>query len=331
VPEFDEFAAIARFFAPLARAEPGANGLTDDGATLALPAGEELAITTDTLIEGVHFLPDDPAGDVAAKALAVNLSDLASMGARPRAYLLALALPRVWGASRIGDWLGRFSAGLAEAQAAAGVALVGGDTVTTPGPLSLTVTALGTVSAGAALRRSGARAGDLVWVSGTLGDAALGLAVLRGGLAGVAAADRESLIARYRRPPARVALGRALVGLAHAAADVSDGLVADLGHICRASAVSAIVEVDRLPLSPAVRAALAAEPALIGRVLDGGDDYELVFGAAADAAADLAAIASRLDLPLTAIGRLVAGNGPVTVLDGDGRAVETGTGGYRHF
>jgi thiamine-monophosphate kinase len=271
-----EFELIAELFAPLAAGYPGALGLKDDAAVVDVPAGRSLIATTDTMVSGVHFLPDDPADLVAKKLLRVNLSDLAAKGARPTLYLLALSMPESTGL----DWLRGFAAGLAADQGAFGITLIGGDTTSTPGPLTATVFALGEIAPGREIRRSGARPGDRVFVSGTLGDAALGLKALRGELLGLAAAEhRAALVARYRLPEPRVALGQALVGIASACCDVSDGLMADLGHICETSELAAEVEAERLPLSPAARAALQQDPGLIGAIAAGGDDYELVFTA----------------------------------------------------
>src|SRR5215472_2578795 len=221
-----EFERIARFFAPLAA--PGALGLTDDVAVIDGPDGEEYVLTTDAIVEGVHFLKDDPPDLVARKLLRVNLSDLAGKGARPIGYLLTTALPKRCGE----DWLAAFAAGLAADQATYGIGLLGGDSTATSGPVTLSVTAIGSVARGAGVLRGTARPGDLVFVSGTLGDAALGLRVLRGELSGLDAADRDFLVDRYRLPQPRLELGRRLVGLAQAMTDISDGLVADLGHIC---------------------------------------------------------------------------------------------------
>lgn len=322
----DEFALIDRLFAPLARGAAGAFDLRDDAAVFEIAEGHRLIVTTDLLVAGVHFLADDEPALVARKLLRVNLSDLAAMGAAPRAYLLGLAIPR----ATTEDWLEAFAGGLADDQAAYDVQLIGGDTVATEGPLVASLTALGEVRAGVELRRAGARPGDAIFVSGTLGDAALGLLALRGGLAGVDEAGRAELIERYRLPRPRVALGQRLVGLAHAAADVSDGLVADLGHICECSGVAAEVEAARLPLSPAVRAALASDPALLNTVLAGGDDYELVFTAAPDAATALSELAAEIDVAIAAIGRIIAGSG-VRVLDEHGAALDLPESGYRHM
>ncbi len=320
----DEFALIVELFAPLARDAPGAFDLTDDGALIEVAADRRLVVTKDMIAAGVHFLADDPPGLVARKLLRINLSDLAAMAARPRAYLLALALPR--GTDE--DWLRSFAAGLGEDQALYDVHLIGGDTVTTGGPFVASLTAFGEVAAGRELRRSGARVGDSVVVSGTLGDAALGLEALRGKLKGLDEAGQEALVARFRLPQPRVALGTRLSGLAHAAIDVSDGLVADLGHVCETSGVGAEIEVARLPLSPAARVALASEPGLRIAVLTGGDDYEIAFAAAADA--PLAELSADLDLPLTVIGRFVEGAG-VAVIDEDGAPLDLPTTGYTHL
>ncbi len=338
-PGLDEFAAIARYFAPLAAGFPGAYGLLDDAATLPSLPGRDVVVTLDTLVEDVHFLTSDPADSVAAKVLAVNLSDLAAMGARPLAYLLSLSLPRARVTAGIEGWLEAFAAGLRRTQERYRVHLIGGDTVATPGPLSLSVTALGDVAAGRALRRAGARVGDDVYVTGSIGDAALGLAVLQGRLM---TADAAVLIDRYRTPQPRIAAGLALVGLAHACADVSDGLIADLGHICTASAVTATLDARLVPASPAVRAALALDPALLATVLGGGDDYELVFTAAPAAAPRVAEAARAAGVAMTAIGRIepalpssgqpaLPGRAGVVVLGLDGVPLAPVTAGYRHF
>ena len=227
----DEFTLISELLAPLSRGESGAFDLTDDGALLALSEGCCLVMTKDILVSGVHFLTHDDPGLIARKLLRVNLSDLAAMGASPRAYLLGLALPR---ATEEG-WLRGFAGGLALDQAEFDVSLIGGDTVSTDGPFTASLTALGEVRTGAALRRSGALPGDLLFVSGSLGDSALGLAVLTGVLKGLDAAAEAMLHDRYRLPRPRIDLGLRLYGLAHGLIDVSDGLIADLGHICEAS------------------------------------------------------------------------------------------------
>ncbi|MFQ5774346.1 MAG: thiamine-phosphate kinase [Kiloniellaceae bacterium] len=323
-----EFELIARYFAPLAARAPEAGGLRDDAALFDPAVGASLVVTVDALVEGVHFLPEDPPELIGRKLLRVNLSDLAAMGARPRGYLLATAFPR-----RIEEaWIEGFAAGLAADQDAFHVSLYGGDTVSTPGPLALFLTAFGEVARGRALARSSARAGDLVYVSGTLGDGALGLEVLRGGLADLPAAEREALAMRYRLPRPRLSLGEALVetGLGTAAIDVSDGLVADLGHVAETSGLAAEIEAAAVPLSPAARRALAADPGLRPAVLAGGDDYELLFTAAPERAAEVAELARSLDLPLTRIGVMREGRG-VRALDEAGREVRLPGAGWRHF
>lgn len=336
----DEFEIIARFFAPLASAAPGAFGLTDDAALVEVGAGRQLVVTLDTIVAGVHFLADDPADAVACKLLSVNLSDLAAMGACPLAYLLSVGLPSAWDEATIETWLGAFAAGLKAVQNQFAIDLIGGDTVAVPGPVTLTATLLGTVLSGKELRRSGAQIGDDIYVSGTIGDAVLGLRLLQQCVPPVPDSDRIMLVDRYRRPRPRVALGGRLSGLAHAAADISDGLVADLGHICRASGVGARIEVARVPLSAAAAHVIAAQPQMLATLLCGGDDYELVFTAAPAACGDIAEVARSLDLPLTVIGRILpataastlgARNQPVVVVDASGTAIDINAGGYRHF
>lgn len=323
-----EFELIRRYFRPLAAATPAALGLGDDAALIPAEPGTEIVATADALVAGVHFLPDDPPDLVARKMLRVNLSDLAAMGARPIGYLMTLALP----GDVAEDWIARFAAGLAQDQAEFGVGLLGGDTTRTPGPATLSVTALGQVRAGAALRRSGAQGGDDVWVSGTLGDAAIGLRHLRGELRIEAPETARFLIERYRLPQPRLALGMALAdgALAHGALDVSDGLVADLGHICAQSGCAARIELQQLPVSGPVRAVLDADPDLIADVLGGGDDYELLFTADPEAETEIRAVGRKLALPVTRIGRIAAGTG-VTVRDAAGREIPVERGGYRHF
>jgi thiamine-monophosphate kinase len=305
-PGLGEFELIARFFAPLAADRPGALGLLDDAALIEERPGWSLVATTDTIVAGVHFPADAAPADVACRLLGVNLSDLAAMGAEPAAYLLALALPRGWREAEREAWLEGFAQGLAAGQREHGIALVGGDTVASPGPLTLTLTALGRVEAGQALLRSGAKPGEQVYVSGSIGDAALGLRLLEGRLPGLGDAERAVLLDRYRRPQPRLALGRRLFGLAGAVADVSDGLVADLGHICTASAVAARLDATRVPLSAAAAAATGDDASLLALALTGGDDYELVFTAAPSRETEIARLSDELDLPLTAVGEIVS-------------------------
>ncbi|HVO88607.1 MAG TPA: thiamine-phosphate kinase, partial [Casimicrobiaceae bacterium] len=240
-----EFELIARHFAPLARGFPGAFGLLDDAAVVAAGQGRELVVKTDAIVGGIHFFNDDAPDLIARKALRVNLSDLAAKGAVPRAYLLDLMLPT----SVSDEWVAAFAGGLAHDQRQFGVHLIGGDTDSTPGPVAIAITALGEIETGRIIRRSGAHAGDTVFVTGTIGDAVLGLQLLQGALTNVHAEKAAFLVDRYRLPQPRTTVGPRLIGIASAAIDVSDGLVADLGHVCETSELCAVVDADKLPLS----------------------------------------------------------------------------------
>lgn len=324
-----EFDWIARYLRPLAEASPVGLGLTDDAALLTPPPGRSLVLTADAMVAGVHFLADDPPGLIARKLLRVNLSDLAAMGARALGYLVTASWPEDVAESSIAA----FAEGLALDQEIFEVVLYGGDTTRTPGPLSLSLTAIGSVPEGRALRRGGARAGDQVWVSGTIGDAGLALRDAEGGLAArLTESERAYLRERLRLPTPRLALGQALLeqGLASAALDVSDGLVADLGHIAEQSGLAAEVAAARVPLSGAARRALDALPALLVEVLTGGDDYELLFTAAPERAGALQALEAQLGLPLTRIGDMAAGAG-VTVRDAAGLPIALERPGWSHF
>jgi len=316
-----EFALIARHFRPLAG--DGALDLGDDAALLTPPAGQQLVLAADALVEGVHFLPDDPPGIIARKLLRVNLSDLAAMGAAPLGYLMTTAFTR----GTPDSWIADFVAGLAEDQQRYGVTVLGGDTVATPGPACFSLTIIGVVPPGQALHRRGARIGDDVWVSGSIGDGALGLRVLQGSLA----ADAEGHLARrYHLPKPRLALGQALRGVARAAMDVSDGLVQDLGHLCRAAGCGAEIMAAAVPLSAAARAALTGDVALMPLILTGGDDYELLFAAAPEDADAVQAAGIKARVPVARLGRFVAGEG-VVVRDGSGAAITLPQGGWSHF
>ena len=320
-----EFERIARLLAPLAAGWPGAFGLTDDAALIAPAAGCDLVVTTDTMVAGVHYVGDEPPDLIARKLLRVNLSDLAGMGARPLAYTLAMALP----SATDDDWLQGFAAGLAADQERFGVSLIGGDSVSTAGPAVLTVGAFGEVRKGGALRRSGARPGDRIWVSGSVGDGTLGLLAVRGDLAGLDPEAIAFLSDRYRLPQPRAMLGPALLGIASAAMDVSDGLVGDLRHIAETSGVAAVLEAAAVPLSTAGRAAVDRDAALMTRVLTGGDDYELLFTAPPHAADRILALSKVLGLRLTAIGRVEEGE-VVRVRNAAGGPIDLGHGGYTH-
>jgi thiamine-monophosphate kinase len=315
-----EFDLIARFFT---RPAPDAVlGVGDDAALLAPAPGMELAVSTDMLVSGQHFFPDVDPYLLGHKTLAVNLSDLAAMGATPRWATLSLALP----AAEV-DWLELFSRGLFDMAARFEVSLVGGDT--TRGPLNMSVTILGEVPAGQALRRSGARVGDDIWVSGDLGGAALGLRYLLGEVELADADEIEACLTRLHAPEPRVALGRALLGAAHAAIDISDGLLADLGHILESSEHGAEIEFALLPAHPAVAARLPL--ALMQRcLLAGGDDYELCFTAAPDRAHVMLAAATAAGVHVTRIGRITTEPG-LRLLAADGSAMQIVDTGFDHF
>lgn len=324
---WDERDLIATHFTPLARDGEAALGLRDDTAILTAPADGDLALTVDTITCGVHYLPDDPGYEVARKLVRVNLSDLAAMGARPIGYLLGSAFARELDTA----WIGQFVEGLARDQRAYNLALLGGDTTATPGPSSLTLTAVGSVPREAALRRSGARPHDIVYVSGTIGDAALGLRLLRGDLAHASADDAAVLVQRYRRPEPRVGLGRSLRerGLATAAVDVSDGLVADLEHIAAASGLGVTLDGWRVPISSPARRLQESAGVALDDLLTGGDDYELAFTAPARLADDVLAAAADADVAVAPIGRAVAGEG-VHLRDAAGRTRDLTSTGWRH-
>lgn len=321
----DEFARISRFFAPLTEGFAGAFQLTDDAAVIGPIAGRDIVATTDTMVAGVHFIGDERPGLIAAKLLRVNLSDLAAMGATPLAYLLNIALPD----SVDDDWVKAFVAGLASDQAAFGITLAGGDSVATPGPPTLTITAFGTIGTGQAIRRRGAQPEDVVYVSGTIGDAAIGLRSLHEEVAGLTPDMRDELIGRYRLPRPRIGLGLRLVGLASAAIDISDGLAADLSHLLAASGVGAEIDASAVPLSDALHAVLDREPDMLTAVLTGGDDYELLFTVAPGYAARIVKIAADLALRLTPIGRIVADR-KLTITAANGTELKLARKGWVH-
>ena len=311
-----EFALIARHFRPLAG--PGSLDLADDAAVLTPPPGRELVLTADAMVAGVHFLPDDPPHLIARKLLRTNLSDLAAMGAVPLGYLLTVSLPR----GTPEAWFAGFAAGLAADQATFSIVLLGGDTTSTPGPVTLSLTALGTVAPGEAIRRSGARPGDALYVTGTIGDGALGLLAAQGHLA-----DPDGWLAgRYRLPRPRLNVAR--YDLVSATMDVSDGLVQDVSHLCRASGCAAEILAADVPRSLAAR---AAGEAYLPLCLTGGDDYELALAVPPATEAALQAHAAALGVPTTRIGRFLAGEPAVRVLAADGAEVLLPQGGWSHF
>lgn len=320
---------IEALFAPLSRNAPGALGLKDDAARLISTPGYDVIMTVDTVISGVHFRPDDPASLVARKALRVNLSDLAAKGARPLGFLQALSLNDSIG----DDYLRAYAAGLADDVTEFSTPLFGGDTTSGPGPLAISITAYGEVPQGQMILRSGARAGDVICVTGTVGDGALGLACLTGQLR-IPADLAAHLVARYQLPQPRLKAGQALRVHATACLDISDGLVADVGHLCTASKVAAVIARDALPLSAAARTAVEQSPDLWPRILGGGDDYELAFTFPPGKRPTLAALTEAAGIPLTVIGRIVgpedAKVGTVTVVDGSGAPIAVPVEGYRH-
>lgn len=314
-----EFELIARYFAPLAKGFAGAGGLKSDNAFLSGDARHDLVVKTDTVVSGVHFLSGEKPDLVAAKSLRVCLSDLAAGGGTPFVYQLSLALPESWTEA----WIAGFARGLAADQRRYGIVLCGGDTVVSPGPLTVTITAFGKVPRGRGLTRAGARAGDELWVSGTIGDGALGLRAARGQLASPA------LEQRFRQPQPRTTLGPRLVGLATAAADVSDGLLADAGHIAEASRLGIVIERDQVPLSAAARRAVTADPALWPEILGGGDDYELVFAVPPRRQQALLHAAATAGVTVTCIGALGKGRGLRLTIGG--RPAQAAHRGYVHF
>jgi thiamine-monophosphate kinase len=313
---------IARYFKPLAR-HPGAFGLADDAAAITPPPGCDLVLKTDGLIAGVHFFPDDPADGVGRKALRVNLSDLAAKGATPLGFLLAIALPKGFDE----NWLAAFARGLGEDADAYNCPLLGGDTDSTPGPTSISVAAFGTVPTGAMVRRNGAKAGDHVFVSGTIGDAALGLRARKGELADASG----HLVSRYRVPRPRMALAETVRAHASAAMDISDGLAGDLAKLCGASRVSADIEVARVPRSDAAEAALAGNCNLIEPILTGGEDYEILCAVAPSRVAAFAAESAKVGVVVTEIGKIVSGETPPRFLNPEGKPLPFINPSYSHF
>jgi thiamine-monophosphate kinase len=326
VEDSGEDGIIARYFRPLAQ-HPGAFGLIDDAAILTPPDGADLVLKADAIIGGVHFFPDDPPDTIARKALRVNLSDLAAKGAEPAGFLLSLALPE----TVTEDWLAAFSAGLKADADHYGCPLMGGDTDKTPGPAMISIAAFGLVPRGTMVRRSGAQAGDIIAVTGTIGDAALGLRLRRKPDAwALDEKMRAHLAGRYLLPEPRNVLAPAVRAYASGAMDVSDGLVGDLAKLCRASGVAAEVEISRVPLSPAARGAIAADATLLEIVLTGGDDYEILCTMPSANFAAFSEAAARTGVAVTAIGRIAVGEG-ARFLDDAGKSPTFARGSYSHF
>jgi thiamine-monophosphate kinase len=329
-PQSGEDLLIARYFRPLAT-HPGALGLLDDAATITPPAGSDVVLKADAIVGGVHFFADDPPDMIAKKALRVNLSDLAAKGASPAGFLLSLALPQALGA----DWLEGFARGLGEDAKAYRCPLLGGDTDRTPGPVTISIAAFGILPCGTMVRRSGAQPGDLVVVTGTIGDAALGLLLRRDPDTAIGwqldHRQRDHLIERYLLPQPRSVIAEALRQHASAAMDVSDGLVGDLGKLCVASAMAADIEVARVPLSGAARKALAGDPSLIETVLTGGDDYEVVATVPAKGRDALMAAAKAAGVALTEIGMVRTDRPGVHFLDRAGKPLLFKKPSFSHF
>jgi thiamine-monophosphate kinase len=314
-----EFDLIARHFT-----KPAANavlGVGDDCALVDVTNGMDLAVSTDTMVSGTHFFPDVDPENLGHKTLAVNLSDIAAMGAMPYWAMLALTLPSV-----DHPWLAAFAKGFFDLAAEYNVSLIGGDT--THGPLTITVTIMGQVPTGAALRRNGAKVGNDVWVSGNVGDAALAVAHRHGKVV-LTERDYREAVMRLYEPTPRVALGQALRGMATSAIDISDGLIADLGHICRLSGVGATVELGSIPVSE-IGARHFNDDAGLTAIVAGGDDYELCFTAPANSRESIEDLTDVLGVPLTRIGQIKRGKG-VSLLGADGKPMKIDGRGYDHF
>jgi thiamine-monophosphate kinase len=321
---------IAKYFAPLAR-HPGALALADDAAVLTPPAGCDLVLSKDAIVAGVHFFSDDPADTVACKALRVNLSDLAAKGAMPAGFLLALALPD----SADDDWLKSFAAGLGADADTYACPLLGGDTVKTAGPLTVSITVLGYVPQGRMVQRRGAKAGDRIIVTGTIGDAVLGLKLQQDAQAArrwkIGETAQRYLLNRYQLPQPRSAVAGLVQADASAAMDVSDGLAGDLAKLCRVSGVGAEIDVVRVPLSDAARTALTAEPALIETILAGGDDYEILCAVPPEKSESFIHAVSSVAVPAADIGRIIAGEGEPRFIGANGRQITLARAAFSHF
>jgi thiamine-monophosphate kinase len=316
---------IARFFKPLAT-HPGALGLSDDAAFLSAPAGCDLVLKTDAIVGGVHFFPDDTAQAVASKALRVNLSDLAAKGARPLGFLLSLALPKEIGE----EWLSGFAEGLRSDSVLFGCPLFGGDTDRTPGPITVSIAMIGSVPAGTMVQRVGAKPGDRVFVSGTIGDAALGLILRKGKQWKLSEVQRQHLVSRYLLPQPRSALAETVRTHASAAMDVSDGLAGDFAKLCRASGVAADIEVARVPLSDAAKTVIAGEATALESALTGGDDYEVVCTVPKAKCASFSAAATAVNVAVTEIGEIKAGEG-ARFLAKNGQPLTFKQASFSHF
>ena len=330
IASLGEFGLIKTFFLPTAVKKGGGViiGIGDDAAVVAVPRTQQLVATTDTLVEGVHFFSDADPFLLGQKALRVNLSDIAAMGGSPQWYLISLTLPPATSVF----WVGELARGMEETARQFGVTLIGGDTVSSRGCIVITITLMGLVGKDRGVVRSGAKPGDRILVSGTIGDAALGLALRSGKLTVADAEDRVHLQRRRQLPEPRVDLGVALrdAAISRSAIDISDGLVADLGHLCRASGVGAMLYAEQVPLSPAAGRQVAQHgPAMLTRLLTGGEDYELLFTVTPFAMEALPGLSGRTKTTVTEVG--VITKEPGVVVTYNGNPLETGTGGWAHF
>lgn len=314
----NEFGIISKYFAPLTQSSSGAFGLKDDAAVISPESGYDLVITKDAIIENVHFLPSDSAFDIAVKLMAVNLSDLAAKGAKPVGYFLAIMFPK----NTSEKWLEEFASGISNMIKLYGGAVLGGDTTSHNGALALSLTAIGQVKTGAMIKRSGAKTGDDIYVSGTIGDSFLGLNILQGKIKG----ESDYLVSRYKKPQPRVELGLNLVDIANSSIDVSDGLLADLGHICEASGLGAIINPDVITLSEDAEKFIDIKYSH----LSGGDDYEILFTAKPEHEQKIQQISDKLQLKITKIGNITSSCG-VKLINSQGEEVIIEKTGYSHF
>ena len=321
-----EFDIIKTYFSPLSRSEKGAFNLTDDAAVIEIPDGFSMVVTTDTLVEGVHFLSEDLPENIAAKLLRVSLSDLAAMGSIPAYYNLSIATK----SGTSSDWFKAFAEGLLADQMQFGITLIGGDTVATSGPLTLSLTAMGFVKKGNAISRGGAKSGDDIWVSGLIGDAALGLRAATGKLSFVSEKNKKYLISRYTKPVPQTLLGPKLSNHVNSAIDVSDGLIGDLDHICEISKLGADIQIDDIPLSRVAKSVVTEKPDYIDLILSGGDDFELLFTADESFSVIAKSLTKMLDVNLTKIGAMVDRRS-IEIFDKNGDKYFIQNNGYTHF
>jgi thiamine-monophosphate kinase len=326
--KMDEFDRIKKYFKPLASLERGSLNLSDDAAVLPVQGFSKLIISTDALVQGIHFIGDESSDLIGKKCLRTNLSDMAAMGATPWTYTLSLILGSTLKNSPE-NWLKGFVAGLAKDQETYDVRLVGGDSVVGTGPTVISITIIGKVNENGVLRRDGARNNDDVYVSGTVGDSAVGLQIIKGSIKCLDNVDKIHLIDRYRLPQPRVELGAALVGVASAAMDVSDGLVQDIGHLCSESRLAAQINWPSIPLSKSIKSLVDNQKIPISLVMNGGDDYELLFTAHINSRNLIEKISRDMDTRITRIGRMTAGSN-VLVLDNDERPIASMGTGFRH-